>query len=88
MSWVKERNLEVFSLHDPANPLMVVHLFAKPPIAFDVLWKNAVRETIGGSQVRIAAIDDLVKMKELAGRPKDLEDIRQLLRIQERGRRT
>jgi hypothetical protein len=87
-SWVTERNLEVFSLHDPANPLMVVDLFAKPPIEFDVLWKHAVRETIGDSQIRIAALDDLVKMKELAGRPKDLEDIRQLLRIQERGRRT
>ena len=70
----------------PGNPLMVVDLFARSPIEFDALWSRAVRETIGDAQIRIAAIDDLVRMKELAGRPKDLEDIRQLLRIKERGR--
>lgn len=83
-SWIADRNLEVFSLHDPSNPLMVVDLFANPPIAFEELWDRGVRMRVGGAEIRIAAIPDLVRMKELAGRPKDHEDVRHLLRIQGR----
>jgi hypothetical protein len=86
-SWVVERNLEVFSMHDPANPMLVVDLFASPPIEFDALWARAVRARIANAEIRIAAIEDLVRMKELAGRPKDQDDIRHLLRILERGTR-
>ena len=84
-SWVTDRNLEVFSMHDPTNPLLVVDLFARPPIEFDLLWARAVRARIANAEIPIAAIEDLVRMKELAGRPKDEDDIRHLLRILERG---
>jgi len=63
---------------------MVVDLFANPPIAFEALWDRAVRMRVGSAEIRIAAIPDLVRMKELAGRPKDQEDVCHLLRIQER----
>lgn len=40
---------------------------------------RAVRVTIGGSDVRIATAEDLVVLKILAGRPRDLEDARTVL---------
>ncbi len=73
--WVEERALTVFSLHDPANPMREVDLFAAPPIDFDELWRRSVTMRVGGIQVHVASLDDLSAMKRLAGRPQDIADI-------------
>jgi hypothetical protein len=39
--WIRERNLEVFSLHDPNNPLIEVDLFAREPLPFEELWERS-----------------------------------------------
>ena len=49
-------------------------------ITFDQVWKNRVRGTYGKEEVFYASLDDLIIMKEAAGRPKDLEDLK-ILRI-------
>ena len=47
---------------------------------FDQIWKNRVSGTYGNEKVFYASLDDLIRMKEAAGRPKDLEDLK-VLRI-------
>jgi hypothetical protein len=42
---------------------------------FDALDRNAVPLSIDGLTIRIAALDDLIRMKRAAGRPKDLIEI-------------
>jgi len=49
-------------------------------VAFDQIWKNRVTGTYGNESVFYASLDDLITMKEAAGRPKDLEDLK-VLRI-------
>ena len=49
-------------------------------ITFDQVWENRVRGTYGNEEVFYASLDDLIIMKEAAGRPKDLEDLK-VLRI-------
>jgi len=49
-------------------------------VTFDQVWKNRVRGTYGNEEVFYASLDDLIIMKEAAGRPKDLEDLK-VLRI-------
>ena len=49
-------------------------------ITFDQVWKNRVQGTYGNEDVFYASLDDLITMKEAAGRPKDLEDLK-VLRI-------
>jgi hypothetical protein len=39
---------------------------------FDELDKNAVDMDLGGLRIRVASIEDLIRMKLAAGRPKDL----------------
>jgi len=49
------------------------------PVSFDDVWTR--RRTVGletGLEVQIPAIDDLIRTKRFANRPKDLEDIRLL----------
>lgn len=83
--WIRDKGMRVFSMFDPRHPLVEVDLFVDPPIAFDELRGRAVMISLEGLSVPVASIADLVTMKELAGRPKDAEDIAALKAIERRG---
>jgi hypothetical protein len=53
-----------------------VELCLDEPIPFEELWERSNLVTLEGMSVRIAAIPDLILMKELAGRPIDEPDRR------------
>ena len=57
-----------------------VHPFVKG-VSFDEVWARRVQDRIGDTPASFASLDDLIRMKEAAGRPKDLEDLRVLRRI-------
>jgi predicted nucleotidyltransferase len=57
-----------------------LHPFVKGA-SFDCVWKNKVRAKFGDTFVYFASLDDLIKMKQAAGRPKDLEDLKYLREI-------
>ena len=50
-------------------------------ISFEEVWKNKVRAKFGNTFVYFASLDDLIKMKRAAGRPKDLEDLKYLKKL-------
>ncbi len=76
--WVQEKGMRVFSLWAPANPMLEVDLFAEHPIDFEELWNRAEIITLTQATVRIASIRDLIRLKQVAGRPQDLADIEAL----------
>jgi len=49
-------------------------------LEFDALWARRHVVVLGDTDVSLPSIDDLILTKQVASRPKDLEDIR-LLRI-------
>lgn len=82
--WIESRNLQVFSMHDEKNPLLTVDLFAEEPIPFPELWSRADIVSLGGRNIRVASIEDLIRMKRAAARPQDAIDIEQLMAIARR----
>lgn len=62
--WIETRNLQVFTLRDPRNPLLTVDLFAVEPIPFTDLWSRAETVVLGGREIRIASLSDLIGMSE------------------------
>ncbi len=46
--------------------------------AYPALAADAVEGTVAGIPVRVASLDNLRRMKQAAGRPQDLEDLRKL----------
>lgn len=54
------------------------------PIAFDEVWSRRATIRIHGVDVALPSIADLIAMKTMASRPKDLEDIRLLTALQGR----
>lgn len=73
--WQRERNLTVFSLHDPDDPLREVALLAQSPLPFDELWEASHTVVVADVPVRVASIDHLIAMKRDVGRPQDLADV-------------
>ena len=53
-------------------------------VTFEEVWKNRVRDKIGDTLANFAGLDELIRMKQAAGRPKDVDDLRVLLRLKEK----
>ncbi len=50
-------------------------------VKFEDVWKNKISYKIGKTLVYFASLDDLIKMKKAAKRPKDKEDLKMLLEL-------
>ena len=53
-------------------------------VTFEQVWRNRVRDKFGQTPVYFASLDDLIKMKKAAGRPKDLQDLKVLSKLKRR----
>lgn len=73
--WVSEKNMQVLSLWNRARPGFEVDLFVEEPFDFGTVYDRALRLPLGGGEIRIAALDDLIVLKRAAARPRDLEDV-------------
>ena len=76
-----ERNLFAVTFTDPANPLREVDILVAPSLDPDGVAARAIRRSAGAISVRVATVDDLVRLKRIANRPQDLADIAHLERI-------
>lgn len=47
-------------------------------VTFDKVWKDKVKAKLGNTYAYFASLNDLIRMKRAAARPKDLEDIKYL----------
>ena len=59
-----------------------IHPFASG-VTFEEVWRNRVEDKIGETPANFASLDDLIRMKQAAGRPKDLEDLRILMKLKQ-----
>ncbi len=57
-----------------------IHPYVKG-LSFDEVWKNKVKSKFGDTFSWFASLDDLIKMKKAAGRPKDIEDLKYLIKL-------
>ena len=58
-----------------------IHPFVQGVASFEEVWENRVVADLGEVQAVFASLDDLIRMKRAAGRPKDLEDLKHLERL-------
>jgi len=57
-----------------------IHPYVKG-VSFDELWENKVKAKFCNTFAWFASLDDLIKMKKAAGRPKDIEALKYLLKL-------
>ncbi len=73
--WIRDKNLEVFSLWSDENPALEVDLFVREPFDFDEAYNSAREIRLKTTTARVVPRRLLIEMKKLAGRPRDLEDV-------------
>jgi hypothetical protein len=81
------RTLQGVELLTLVTLLGELDLLSRPPgaPAYRALRRNADRYDLGGFNVLVASIDDLIAMKQAAGRAKDLLDVEELEAIKRLG---
>ncbi len=50
-------------------------------VTFERVWKNKVKAKFGATFAYFASLKDLIRMKQAAGRPKDIEDLKYLRKL-------
>lgn len=78
-SWIKEKNAVVMSFYNPGDLFFQVDVFLGKDAANVASVDKRVRDLI----IKVASLDELIKMKKEAGRPRDLIDLKQLEEIKE-----
>jgi len=76
--YIKNRNLVAWSFINHNNPLEVVDII----ITHDAKQMKTEILHVDGMTIKIATIDEIIKMKKKSGRPQDLEDIKALEKLQ------
>ncbi len=74
-SWIQEKNLMVFSLWHPDLAAFDVDLFVQEPFDFDEVWERRIDVTLDRTIAPVIGLEDLINLKQEAGRPRDLEDV-------------
>lgn len=73
--WIAEKNMLVFSFINLAEPLEIIDIFVKHPLPFESMYKNHVKREALGVTIPIAGLEDLIALKKMSGRPKDVYDL-------------
>lgn len=81
--WIQEKNALVLTLNRKSNPFEVIDIFLESPIDFEEMYSRSSTVSIDDALVTVCSIKDLIFMKEIAGRDKDLLDLVQLYKIRD-----
>jgi hypothetical protein len=79
--WQRSKGMTVFSFWDSTHTRPTVDVLLESPVPFEELWERADIIKIGSTDVRVAARDDLIRLKEISGRERDQADIEALRRL-------
>ena len=58
-----------------------LHPFVAGGMAFEDVWRRRVVADVGAVKAPFVSLEDLIRMKRAAGRPRDLEDLKQLEKL-------
>lgn len=83
-SWIRDKNLQVFSLWSNDNPGLEVDLFVREPFDFESTYAGVEEIRLERTTTRVVPLRLLIEMKRRAGRPRDIEDIEALEALGER----
>jgi hypothetical protein len=83
MSWARDKGMTVFSLFSSDHAATEIDLFVDSPFDFERAYSRAARMEVAPEvTATFVSREDLIAMKQKAGRQRDLEDIEGLLGVE------
>lgn len=77
-SWVRDKGMQVFSFYHPGEMVSLVDVFVHEPVPYSEMREGIELKQVDDFMIPVASKQDLIRLKEIAGRPQDLEDIKAL----------
>lgn len=81
--WINEKNMKVFSLYNSESEIDIIDVMILDYLNFEEAYKNRKIIKIKDFEIPIASIPDLIKLKQIAGRPRDIMDIKVLSEMED-----
>jgi len=81
--WIEQKGAVVFTFVHLDRPYRHLDIFLNNPIDFEKAYSRSKIFQVGNVKIRVASIEDLIAMKQVSKRPRDLEDIGQLQKLNE-----
>ncbi len=82
--WRQEKGMQVLNFHSDRFPAAPVDIFVYEPFDFAEEYGAALcGELLPGINVRFVSLTTLIRMKQAAARPRDIDDVRHLQWLQE-----
>lgn len=79
--WTRSKGAKVITFFDPKDPLRQVDVMIATSVSYDVAKPRGTVIPLGGEPVPVVGVEDLIRMKRKAGRPKDALDVAALERL-------
>ncbi|MBM3308873.1 MAG: hypothetical protein FJY77_01335 [Candidatus Altiarchaeales archaeon] len=83
-TWVREKNMKVFSFINPKKPVQIVDVFVENPIDFEKAYKSRKVVEAGRLRIPLVSVGDLKHLKRLSGRSQDIADLKALEEVHEK----
>jgi predicted nucleotidyltransferase len=83
--WIAQKRAVMFTFIHPGAPFKMIDIFLDNPVDFDKAFERRTRLDIGGVAVDVASVEDLINMKTVSGRPRDIEDVEHLRKLSSGG---
>ena len=81
--WKKEKNMQVFSVRNPDDEFEYIDVMIQDYVDFEKAYKNRKILADDKISVSVISVDDLISLKEIAGRGRDLLDLKILRKLKE-----
>jgi hypothetical protein len=76
--WIKKKGKRVFSFYHAKSPLKMIDIFVREPMSFRKIIGRVKRIKVKDIDIPVLCLDDLIRLKNAAGRPQDLIDVMNL----------
>lgn len=86
-AWINDKNMKVFSFFHTQSPINLVDVFVEEPVDYGQIKSEAVIIMSGSISIPVVSVKNLIRLKEISGRPQDIADIAALKEIEKSGRR-
>ncbi len=80
-AWANDKNMIVFALRPAQTQGPTVDVLIEPALELEAAFARALWREVQGVRIALAAIEDLIRLKERTGRAQDQADIEHLRRI-------